>query len=223
MLNQLSVFGLCITVLLGAGCAGSQGPEVLSIPSGQYSRAFDAALEVARSHGMQPILLDRRTGIIETDSVIAGTVLEPWYQDNASLSQGIENTLAQYRMSARFEFIPAALLADKDTVSSPDLLGLGTPPMDLTHGSQPLELRVHVYREQRHTVGKRRHTWTRRLNSTAAQKPHDEQWEETNTTFWTPESRDESAERRLLAEVARDMKLPAQSYTATADTANLTQ
>ncbi|MCH2147808.1 MAG: hypothetical protein MK095_00045 [Phycisphaerales bacterium] len=208
-----------MTVLLGAGCAGSQGPEVLSIPSGQYSRAFDAALEVARSHGMQPTLQDRRTGVIETDSVIAGTVFEPWYQDTASFSQGLENTLAQYRMSARFEFIPAGLLVDKETASSPDLLGLGTSPVDLTHVSEPLELRVHVFREQRHTVGQRRHTWSRRLNSTSVEKPHDEQWEDANTRFWTPESRDESAERRLLAEVASDMNLPAQPYTANADTA----
>ena len=161
--------------------------------------------------------------MIETDSVIAGTVLEPWYQDTASLSQGLENTLAQYRMSARFEFIPVDLLVDDGVASSPDLLGLGTPPLDLTQSNQPLELRVQVFRERRHTVGQRRHTWTRRLNSTAMQKPHDEQWEDANTRFWTPESRDESAERRLLAEVSVDMNLSEASRVTAADATKTTQ
>ena len=223
MLIRPFVFGLFFTVLFGAGCAGSRGPEVLSIPSGQYSKAFDAALEVARAHGMQPTLRDRRSGVIETDSVIVGTVFEPWYQDTASFSQGVENTLAQYRMTARFEFIPTNILLDGEAFSGPDLLGLANPPMDLTQIDQPLELRVQIFREQKHTVGQRQHTWSRRFNSIASQHPSNEQWEDSNRTFWTPESRDEGAERRLLAEVAGDMDVPDRPHAAPVDPRNVTK
>ena len=193
---------------LNWGCAGAQGPEVLSIPSGQYEVAFDTALEVARSHGMQPVLRDRRTGVIETEPVIAGTIFEPWYQDTADFAQGIDNTLSQYRMKARFEFMPVGLLADSESDASQDLLGIASPPVDLTNDDQPVELRVQVFRERRHTVGQRRHTWSRRMNSRALHGVDDETWESEHTVFWTPESRDDAAERRLLAEVAHDMDLP---------------
>jgi len=193
---------------LNVGCAGSQGPEVLSIPPGRYEVAFDTALEVARSHGMQPLLRDRRTGVIETSPVIAGTIFEPWYQDTADFSQSIDNTLSQYRMKARFEFIPGQMLASSDSGSTPDVLGITSPPIDLTNEDQSIELRVQVFRERRHTVGQRRHTWSRRMNSRAVHGVDDATWESTNTVFWTPESRDDAAERRLLAEVAREMNLP---------------
>ena len=193
---------------LNVGCAGSQGPEVLSIPPGRYEVAFDTALEVARSHGMQPLLRDRRTGVIETSPVIAGTMFEPWYQDTADFSQSIDNTLSQYRMKARFEFIPGQMLPSSDSGSTPDVLGIASPPIDLTNEDQSIELRVQVFRERRHTVGQRRHSWSRRMNSRAVHGVDDTTWESTNTVFWTPESRDDAAERRLLAEVAREMNLP---------------
>ena len=193
---------------LNWGCAGAQGPEVLSIPPGQYEAAFDTALEVARSHGMQPLLRDRRTGVIETEPVIAGTMFEPWYQDTADFAQGIDNTLSQYRMKARVEFIPAGLRADSEPGAGQDLLGIASPLVDLTTDDQPVELRVQVFRERRHTVGQRRHTWSRQMNTRALHGVDDETWESKNTVFWTPESRDDAAERRLLAEVAHDMNLP---------------
>ena len=200
---------LCLALLsLNWGCAGAQGPEVLSIPSGKYELAFDTAVEVARSRGMQPVLLDRRTGVIETDPVIAGTILEPWYQDTADFAQGIDNTLSQYRMKARFEFMPAGMLQDSKAESGPDLLGIASSPIDLTTTDRAIELRVQVFRERRHTVGQRRHTWSRRMNSRTLHGVDDETWESSNTVFWTPESRDDAAERRMLAEVASDMKLP---------------
>ena len=208
---------MCLYLFL-AGCAGSAGPDSLVIPAGQYTDAFNAALEVARSNGMDPVLRDRRNGIIETGPVIAGTILEPWYQNTADFTQGLENTLSQYRMKARFEFIPVGLLPDTGSSTTPDLLALTTEPVDLTMSREPLELRVQVFRERRHTVGQRLHTWSRRLHSRTTHAFDDEDWEETSKVFWTPEARDPAAEHRFLAQVASDLSLPRADQQLTATT-----
>ncbi|MCH2162439.1 MAG: hypothetical protein MK085_11275 [Phycisphaerales bacterium] len=183
---------------------------MLDIPGDRYEQAFDAAVDVARAHGMQPVVRDRREGLIETDPVIAGTFFEPWYGDTADFAQGIDNTLSQYRMRARFEFLPRTFIesSDMEAGEGPDLLGVSIPPRDLANGDIPLELRVWVYRERKHTVGQRRSTWTRRIKSRADHGTDDPDWEQTPSTFWTPATRDEAAERRLLSEIAQRLRLP---------------
>jgi len=192
-----------------SGCAGSAGPDLLDIPHDRYEQAFDTALDVSRDHGMRAVVRDRREGLIETDPVIAGTILEPWYQDTADFSQGVDNTLSQYRMKARFEFLPRGFVESVDSApgTGPDLLGSSMPARDLTTSDEPLELRVWVYRERKHTIGQRRNTWTRRLRSTARHGSVDETWEDAPGSFWTPVSRDEAAEHRLLSEIAERMNL----------------
>ena len=203
---------LWLLLLISAlnGCAGSAGPDVLDIPHDRYEQAFNTAVDVSRDHGMQAVVRDRREGLIETDPVITGTILEPWYQDTADFSQGVDNTLSQYRMKARFEFLPQGFVESTagEPGAGPDLLGTSMPARDLTTSDEPLELRVWVYRERKHTIGQRRSTWTRRLKSTARHGRVDETWEDVPQSFWTPDSRDEAAEHRLLAEIADRMDLP---------------
>ena len=183
---------------------------MLDIPHDRYEQAFDTAVEVSLEHGMRAVVRDRREGLIETDPVIVGTFLEPWYQDTSDFSQSIDNTLSQYRMKARFEFLPRGFMESDDSKVStgPDLLGSSMESRDLTKSDEPLELRVWVYRERKHTVGQRRNSWTRRLKSTSRHGSGDTTWEEPQTSFWTPVSRDEAAERRLLREIADDLELP---------------
>ena len=90
---------LIMALALGAGgCApGSEGPELLVIPSSSYARAFDAADAVVREESMSPALRDRRGGVIETEPRIEGSVLEPWRDDNATAEQAWENTFAFQR------------------------------------------------------------------------------------------------------------------------------
>ena len=208
---------ICLLLSLGSlistlsGCAGAAGPDVLNIPGDRYEQAFDTAVAVVRSHGMQPVVRDRREGVIETDPVLAGTILEPWYGNTSDLAQGVDNTLSQYRMKARFEFLPRGFIESSGVAAGegPDLLGVSMPPRDLANSPEPLELRVWVYRERKHTVGQRRSTWTRIARSRAEHESHDPLWEETPGAFWTPVARDEAAERRFLAEIARDLGLSA--------------
>src|SRR5262245_26807394 len=88
----LAVFLLPAGML--GGCATSEGPDAVTLDASQYQAAFDAAVEAAREQDMPPILQDRRSGIIETDARIAASLLEPWRNDNASMNQAVENTVA---------------------------------------------------------------------------------------------------------------------------------
>ncbi len=201
------------------GCAGSPGPEMIRIQPDEYSAAFDAAVEVARSHGMSPAFLDRRAGIIETEPVIAGSILEPWYSDNASFNQTIRNTLARNRFRARFEFTRAEFTprTQSDEIPPIDLLGTTNDQWDLTVDTVPLDLRVWVFEERGHTVGQRRNTWTFIGSSTTYHVPVNGTWDENPGTFWTPSTRDEPAERRLLGEVEQRLKADEVVATASSD------
>ena len=200
---HLRAFLLISVCMVWGGCAGGTGPEVVQVPETEYQLAFDSAVEVARLHGMRPAFLDRRAGIIETEPVIAGSILEPWYADNADFSQALRNTIARNRYRARFEFTRAGFKprgAD-GTIPPVDLLGVTDEDWDLTSGAGPLDLRAWVFEERGHSVGQRRTPWTFIGTSYTYQVPVEGNWDENQVFFWTPTTRDRSAERRLLAEV----------------------
>ena len=208
-----------------SGCAGGAGPEVISVPANEYQLAFDSAVEVARNHGMRPAFLDRRAGIIETEPVIAGSLLEPWYGDNADLSQAMRNTIARNRYRARFEFTRAGFKprTTDDGIPPVDLLGVTNDDWDLTAGDGPLDLRAWVFEERGHSVGQRRNAWSFIGTSYTYKVPVEGNWEENQVFFWTPTTRDRPAERRLLAEVRdrmdaeESMKKTASQETAAAE------
>jgi hypothetical protein len=202
------VTALLLFVFL-AGCASKQGPERLRVDADTYHAAFDAALEAAQKHGMPPTLRDRRHGVIETQPALASTVLEPWRGDNASFGQAVENTIAFQRRRARFEFTPAdgaaAQEPDDAPETGPDLLGLDVPELDLNTYAGDLELTVRVYVDQAYAMGIRRSTWSRR-STTRAQIDSPSSDGSLPAEFWTPVTRDEAFERRLLAAVDRALQ-----------------
>jgi hypothetical protein len=198
-----------LPLLLLSACASSRGPEQLGIDPADYHDAFDAAMEASRIYGMPPLLRDRRQGVIETEPSLATSILEPWGDDNATLSQAVQNTRGFQRRRARFEFAPA----DESSVDAwtppanmgPDLLGVETPGLDLSAYDGELELRVHVYVERAYSLGIRRSTWARRDTTRAwIDAPHSNG--AIPKDFWTPVSRDEMFERRLLAAVDRSLQ-----------------
>lgn len=191
------------------GCSKPTGPEVLIIDSGRYSEAFDAAMDATRDRGMPATLRDRRTGIIETEPCIAGSMVEPWRTDNSGFSQSMENSMAFQRRRARFEFIPAGFTSSPSldaagthpALAGPDVVGIDQPAMDLTTISGELELRVWVYVERAYTPGLRRSTWTRRETRPSKIITPDGEPPLPDSTYWVPVKRDPAYERRLLAEV----------------------
>jgi hypothetical protein len=221
---------LLAVALLSAGMSGcasnSDGPELLTVPAADYPAAFDAALEAARREGMPAALRDRRAGVIETNPCPAGSLLEPWRTDNASLDQATENTMAYQRRLARFEFAPAGMNPGAQApatqpLTGPDFVSGGEPPLDLSQAQGDLELRVWVYLERGSIPGLRRSTWTR-SKTTQTQLVYPEGQadrikgkERGMVVNWTPVARDPDYERRLLRMVQEIMANPQPQPAAT--------
>lgn len=220
--------------LAAGGCSAPEPLVVLAVEPEGYQPAFDAAIEAARERGMPPLVRDRRAGVIETNAQIAGSVLEPWRWDNASLGQTIENTVAFARRRCRFEFV------EENGVSAPSAGSDGSripegPLVDLTKTSRPLVLQVSVFVERAYSPGIRRGTWTRsqttrndflgevdrpwrrsRGEDAAISAPEDDLMPgpgrgRAQAIFWTPVYRDTAYEQRLLEDVRRKLEEGRQS------------
>ena len=187
------------------GCSSRvSGPDVIVLDSQNYASVFDAAVEAADADGMKPVLLDRRGGVIATNPAVAGSFLEPWKPKPSTARQGLENTLAQQRRTARFEFVPVMREVvvgehDVEELVGPDLLS--STGLDLTTYSGPMELRVWVYVDRKYTQGIRRGTWSLRQETRTTVLPAEEPWEQVPGSFWMPVTRDVARERDLLASV----------------------
>lgn len=180
----------------------------MTIHANDYAATFDAAVESARRHGLPAALRDRRGGVIDTQTRMAGSILEPWRSDNESLDQAFENTVSYQRRRARFEFAPAGFnpsVADESRpLTGPDVVNAQETPVDLTAAEGDLELRVWVYLERATIPGQRRSTWTR-SKTTQATLAYPEGMDDRKNTqvIWTPVARDSDYERRLLAGVQK--------------------
>lgn len=194
---------LAAQAALLTGCAAT-GPDELIIEPGEYETAFDAAVEATRRAGMPAVLRDRRGGVIETETRIAGSLAEPWRWDNASLGQSFENTANFQRRRAQFLFAPADApppppTIDPDAImAEPDYIGALTSPVDLTGYEGAIRLSCVVVVERNHRTGIRRSTWTRRQVSQTKLGGPDE---DLPTNNWTASARDDNYARRLLARV----------------------
>jgi len=161
---------------------------------------------------MLATMRDPRSGVIETDPAMAGSILEPW-RPNASFSQTWENTLHLQQRRARFEFTPVSFQPSPptDQLTGPDLLHAQSPEIDLTQYEGPIELRVWVYVERGYQPGMRRDPWTRTATTRETIVPNDPLAKPLPRQYWVPMTRDEAAERRLLARVSK--ALPVDSPT----------
>lgn len=199
------------------------GPRVLTVHGPDYPAAFDAAVFVAKSHGLRPVVMDRGTGIIETHPRSSGSVLEPWRVDNRSLGQALGNTVNFERRRMRVEFVPADLnfpAPNPDQpVQSAALPGSDRAEsrFDLIAYDGPVEIRAWVYVEREFRPNQQVGTWTQR-QTRYADDPLDRQDAEDTTTeiagTWTPVGRDEAYERTVMAEIRKRLLEPPAVATA---------
>ncbi len=178
------------------------------VPSDRYDAVFDAAVDTARDAGLPPLVRDRTAGVIETETRIAGSLLEPWLWGEESLAQATENTLLFQRRRARIEFSPevpasARLRGADRPLPEPGVAGAAATPLDLRSDSGPLEVRVRVFVERAFVPNLNMSSYSRTL-STRYSTPLDPA-EET----WTPVGRDRAWEARILADLGRRMNLVA--------------
>ena len=195
-------------MLLLGGCLAADGPRSLTVTPGQYPQAFDAAIAAARDHGFSPIVVDRTTGIIETSTRHAGTLLEPWRLDNDSIDQSAANTLVKTRRRVRVEFTPAgwvppALAAD-GSLQGAALPGSRTDleRFDLQAWTGPIEARVWVYLEKSAEPGVQLSSYSGTLASryqeTRGEDPAPTSDGSTRfRSVWNPSGRDEAYERTI--------------------------
>lgn len=208
--------GAVAVAALSAACSAPTGPSVITVERARYAEAFDAAVEAVYAVGMTTAVRDREGGFIETETRHAGTLLEPWRQDNSGFSQGAQNTLAPRRRRVRFEFVPVGTEVPapsaQEVLRGPDLdAARGAAARPLTGPGGPLELRVWVYLEQSFTPNVRRFLWTRQLTTQAfeVEEPPDYAESVEPTSLWTPIGRDEPYERRLMGDVVKRLGLAA--------------
>lgn len=205
---------LLASALLLGGCLATDGPRSLTVTPGQYPQAFDAAIAAARDRGFSPIVVDRTTGIIETDARHAGTLLEPWRLDNDSIDQSAANTLVKTRRRVRVEFTPAGWvpppLSTDGTLQGAALPGSRTDleRFDLQSWTGPIEARVWVYLEKSAEPGIQLSSYSGTLSSryqeTRGEDPAAPS--DGSTRFrsaWNPSGRDEAYERTIGLAIAR--------------------
>jgi hypothetical protein len=222
VLASLAVGAACAT-----GCAPDPGtPSVVDLRRGDYPRAFEAALKAASDDGLEPVVVDRALGVIETDSRAAGSFLEPWRTDNAGLGDTLAHTVNFERRRVRFEFVPEPFdLTPQDPAGA--LQGPALPGSDRAEGrfdleswSGPVQLRTWVMVDRQFRPNQRFGTWTLAASSystdpLAAPDPKDPATKA--PTEWTPIGRDVQYERRLTARVLESLRGPSDGAATPAD------
>jgi hypothetical protein len=160
---------------------------------------------------MPATMRDRRSGVIETEARIAGSLLELWRTDNTSLHQAAQNTLGLQRRRARFEFTPIGLepLGNQSAapLTGPDVVGAVQSQLDLTQFQGELHVRALVFIERAHAPGLRRSTWSRSVTTATELVAPEENTGQAGQPFWVPVGRDTAYERRLLSAVAAMLEI----------------
>ncbi len=178
--------------------------------SADYHAAFDAATQVASSHGLRPVVMDRGTGIIETAPRSAGSLLEPWRTDNAGLSDTLAHTVNYERRRMRVEFVPAGTNLPEPDPSKPVHAAAipGTDRanerFDLLTYSGTLEMRAWIYVERQFRPNQRIGSWTRGQTKYSTDPLDKADPEDTTTSApgeWTPVGRDDAYERTVMAQI----------------------
>ncbi|MBM4111546.1 MAG: hypothetical protein FJ254_09370 [Phycisphaerae bacterium] len=187
------------------GCTTWQGPTEIAVPAGEYDRSVQTAVETLNRLGYQCAVIDREAGLVDTDPLRAGSLVEPWRTDNASLSDGAANTVSPRRRQVRLTWTPVGAeqaLVEPTTLVGPVVPGAAAPRSSAAFGTGPLILRAIVSLEQQYTPGDRMSSYSANLSSQFTE-PRSATVGPVDRGTWTPVGRDEATEQRILGLIER--------------------
>ena len=187
------------------GCTTWQGPTELVIPTGEYDRSMQTAVDTLGRLGYRCAVIDREAGIVDTDPLRAGSLVEPWRTDNATLSDAAANTVSPRRRQVRLTWVPVgaeSVLVQPERLDGPTLPGTVAPTAPAALGGGPLVLRAIVSLEQQYTPGDRISPYSASLSS-GYSEPREATEGPVDRSPWTPVGRDEATEQRILGLIER--------------------
>ena len=88
---------LLLFVPLGCSAAGPPVPNPVTVDAREYSRLFDASVEVLREEGFRVDRQDFRFGTVTSKPDGSPTMFEPWRPDNRTASLAGWSTLSDLR------------------------------------------------------------------------------------------------------------------------------
>jgi hypothetical protein len=188
-----------------AGCTTWQGPTEITVPAGEYDRSVQTAVETLNRLGYRCTVIDREAGVVDTDPLRAGSLVEPWRTDNASLSDAASNTVSPRRRQVRLSWTPVGAerpLAEPATLGGPELPGSKAPSPSTDLATATLILRAIVSLEQQYTPGDRISPYSASLSS-GFTEPRAATDGPADRGTWTPVGRDEATEQRILGLIGR--------------------
>jgi len=177
-----------------AGCA-TQTPTVpnpLAIDSGEYTRIYNAAVQVLRGHGFRIDHHSHRYGKITTHYQPAPTIFEPWLTQITTSQQAWTSSLNEQRFMVVILLEPLGATPNDQP----------TPPLK---ASSSYQMRVHVMVERQQfpkrflTGSTSGHSIFGSLSSTPAELRE----RGITDTYWQPLGRDTHLEQLLIAEIVR--------------------
>jgi hypothetical protein len=199
---------LAVLVLAAlAGCTTWQGPTEIAVPAGEYDRSVQVAVDTLNRLGYRCTVIDREAGVVDTDPLRAGSLVEPWRTDNASLSDAAANTVSPRRRQVRLSWTPVGAqlpLTEPATLSGPELPGSKAPSPRPDLASGALILKAIVSLEQQYTPGDRISTYSASLSS-GYSEPRSATEGPVDRATWTPVGRDEATEQRILGLIERSL------------------
>jgi len=182
------------------GCTTWQGPTEITVPAGEYDRSVQTAVDTLNRLGYRCTVIDREAGVVDTDPLRAGSLVEPWRTDNASLSDAAANTVSPRRRQVRLSWTPVGAeqpLVEPATLGGPELPGSTAPSPSTDLATAPVILRAIVSLEQQYTPGDRISPYSASLSSRYTE-PRSGTEGPVDRGTWTPVGRDEATEQRIL-------------------------
>ncbi len=95
-----------LALLALAGCTPNNTARTFDVAPGSYARSFDSAVEALRELHFAIDRVDAQAGVITASPKQSSGLATPWDLDQSTLTQEVEDLLADHRRRVRITFEP---------------------------------------------------------------------------------------------------------------------